>query len=86
MDGAVRIMEQYCDIAQDIISKYETFNTKYTNLYKGQFGLSPIYENNNLNLLYILKQNKLINSLSFGFAFNEIKNNDDDFLFFGEKE
>ena len=31
MDGAVRIMEQYCDIAQDIISKYETFNTKYTN-------------------------------------------------------
>ena len=31
MDGAVRIMEQYCDIAQDIISKYESFNTKFTN-------------------------------------------------------
>jgi hypothetical protein len=31
MDGAVRIMEQYCDIAEDIIYKYESFNTKYTN-------------------------------------------------------
>ena len=67
-------------------SKIDIDNTKYTNLYKGQFGLSPIYENDNLNMLYILKQNKLINSLSFGFAFNEIKNNDDDFSFFGEIE
>ena len=31
MDGAVRIMEQYYDIAQDIISKYESFNKKFTN-------------------------------------------------------
>ena len=31
MDGAVRIMEQYYDIAQDIISKYESFNTKFKN-------------------------------------------------------
>ena len=31
MDGAVRIMENYYDIAQDIISKYESFNKKFTN-------------------------------------------------------
>ena len=31
MDCAVRIMEQYYDIAQDIISKYESFNKKFTN-------------------------------------------------------
>ena len=31
MDGAVRIMEQYYDIARDIIFKYESFNSKFKN-------------------------------------------------------
>ena len=60
-------------------------NTKYSNIYKGQFGLSPLYAEENENLLNILKQNKLINKMSFGFSFN-YKQNNEDILFFGEIE
>ena len=59
-------------------------STAYVDLFKGQIGLSPLYESENLNILYTLKQNKIINKMSFGFNFNNIKQIDNDFLFFGE--
>ena len=31
MDGAIQILRKYCEIAEDIIRKYESFNTKYKN-------------------------------------------------------
>ena len=31
MDGAIKIIEKYYDIANDIIKKYETFNSKLNN-------------------------------------------------------
>ena len=60
-------------------------STKYINLFKGQFGLSPILESDNTNILYILKQKHLINKMSFGLCFNYNKENND-ILFFGEIE
>ena len=38
-------------------------STRYINLFKGQFGLSPILESDNTNILYILKQKQLINKM-----------------------
>ena len=61
-------------------------STAYVDLFKGQIGLSPLYESEILNILYTLKQNKIINKMSYGFNFNNIKQIDDDFLFFGEME
>ena len=60
-------------------------STRYINLFKGQFGLSPILESDNTNILYILKQKQLINKMSFGLCFN-YKNENNDILFFGEIE
>jgi len=71
------------EINKDFINKQ---STPYIELFKGQFGLSPLYESDNLNILYILKQKQLIKKMSFGFNFNNIKQIDDDFLFFGEIE
>ena len=71
------------EINKDFINKQ---STPYIDLFKGQLGLSPLYESDNLNILYILKQKQLIKKMSFGFNFNNIKQIDDDFLFFGEIE
>lgn len=65
------------DMNKDDINKN---NKIYNNLYYGQLGLSPIYDDNYLNLLYILKEQKIIEQMSFGFSFGKNKNN---FLYFG---
>ena len=31
MDGAVKMLEKYCEISEDILLKYELFNSKYKN-------------------------------------------------------
>ena len=51
----------------------------YNNLYFGQLGLSPIYNDNNLNLLYALKEQNIINQLSFVVILGKNIN----YLFFG---
>ena len=66
------------DLDKDEINKYKS---KYNNLYFGQLGLSPKYDDNYLNLLYILKEQKIIDQMSFGFSFGKNKNNN--YLFFG---
>ena len=54
----------------------------YNNLFYGQFGLSPLYDDNNLNILYILKEQKIIEQMSFGIYFDKTKNNN--YLFLGD--
>ena len=53
----------------------------YNNLYYGQLGLGPLYDDDNLNILYALKQQNLINYMSFGIYFGENKNNN--YLYLG---
>ena len=69
------------DLNKDDINKYKI---KYNNLYYGQLGLSPKYDDNYLNLLYILKEQKIIEQMSFGFSFGKNKNTN--YLFFGRIE
>jgi len=57
-------------------------NTKYSNLYLGQLGLSPFFDDDNLNILNSLKQKNIINKLSFGFSFSN-KQSTEDILFIG---
>ena len=57
-------------------------NSKYSNLYRGQLGLSPFFDDDNLNILNSLKQKNIINKLSFGFSFSN-KQNPEDILFIG---
>ena len=59
--------------------------TKYADLFFGQFGLSPQYEADNMNILSILKQKQLIKKMSFGFSFN-YKQANNDILFLGQIE
>ena len=65
------------------IDKYDInkYNNLYNNLYFGQLGLSPKYDDNYLNLLYILKEQKIIDQMSFGFSFG--KNKENNYLFLG---
>lgn len=67
----------------------------YNNLYYGQLGLGPLYDDDNLNILYALKQQNLINYMSFGIFFEEQQNKNYLYLgkidetkkdFLGEKE
>ena len=58
-------------------------NSKYSNLYRGQLGLSPFFDDDNLNILNSLKQKNIINKLSFGFSFSSNKQNPEDILFIG---
>ena len=57
-------------------------DTKYSNLYRGQLGLSPSFDDDNLNIMHALKQKKIINKMSFGFSFSN-KQNNEDILFIG---
>jgi hypothetical protein len=61
----------------DINKGYNVYNT----LYFGQLGLGPLYDDDNLNILYALKQQNLINYMSFGILFGENKNNN--YLYLG---
>ena len=53
----------------------------YNNLFYGQLGLSPLYDDNNLNLIYILKEQNIINKMTFGIHLG--KNKENNYLFFG---
>ena len=66
------------DIDKEDINKD---NKIYSNLFDGQLGLSPIYDDNNYNLLYILKKQNIISQMSFGLFLGKNKNNN--YLFFG---
>ena len=66
------------DINRGDINKNNKF---YSNLFYGQLGLSPIYDDNNYNLLYALKEQNIISQMSFGFYLGKNKNNN--YLFFG---
>ena len=71
-------------ISKNDLDKYEINKgyRLYNNLYFGQIGLSPLYSDNYLNILYILKEQKIINYMSFGIYLDKEKN----FLFFGKIE
>ena len=56
-------------------------NKIYSNLFDGQLGLSPTYDDNNYNLLYALKEKNIINQMSFGIYLGKNKNNN--YLIFG---
>ena len=70
------------ELNKDFINKV---STRYADLYQGQLGLSPIYEDDFTNILYILKKKELIKKMSFGISFN-YKEKKEDILFFGEIE
>ena len=57
-------------------------NKNYANLFIGQIGLGPIYENDDLNLIHVLKSQNVINYSSFGISLGNKK--DENFLFFGK--
>ena len=60
-------------------------NSRYLNLYRGQLGLSPFFDDDNLNILQSLKQKFIINKMSFGFSFSS-KQGNEDILYLGEIE
>ena len=66
------------EINKDYINKN---NNMYNNIYYGQLGLSPLYDDNNLNIIYVLKEQNIINQMSFAIFFDKNKNNN--YLFFG---
>ena len=80
---------QFFSVAKDQLDKnfINKGNYKYNNLYYGQFGLGPLYDEINLNILNALKEKKIIDKMIFGISFSNKKlgfNND--ILFFGSLE